>query len=321
MRIDRKQIGAAALLGLVIPWLVLCCAVWLYPKTPDTAEPETEPTQPSEKQEQEQEQMTLLLSDGTKTVVTLDDYLTGVVLAEMPADFETEALKAQAVVARTYTLRRQELGSKHGGMMCTDPACCQGYRQSAEYLDQGGSEADVQRVRRAVTETAGQVLTYEGALIDATYFSCSGGSTEDAAAVWGADIPYLQATPSPGEEMAAHYTDTVTFTRAELEDALQITLSGDFIGAVTETAGGGVDRMELGGETFSGTELRKLLGLRSTAFTMEQDGDTVTVVTRGFGHRVGMSQYGAQAMALAGSAYDEILIHYYTGAVLEEISQ
>ena len=249
-----------------------------------------------------------------------EEYLVGVVLAEMPASFETEALKAQAVVARTYAAKAKQTGGKHGdGSVCTDPSCCQGYVSQEAYLEKGGRPEDLKKVRDAVYATAGQVLTYEGSLIEATYFSCSGGTTEDAAAVWGTDFPYLRSVDSPGEEQGAHYRDSVTFTPAEVADRLGVTLSGrpeDWITAVTRTAGGGVDSMAIGGRYFTGTEIRQKLGLRSTAFTVTASESAVTIETRGYGHRVGMSQYGADAMAVEGYGYEEILTHYYQGTEL-----
>ena len=145
--------------------------------------------------------------------------------------------------------------------------------------------------------------------------------TEDAAAVWGADIPYLQATESPGEEGATHYIDTVTFSAVEFQNALGVSLKGNaatWLGPVQYTRGGGVDTIEIGGTVYQGKTLRKLLNLRSTAFTMTAVGDTVIITTKGFGHRVGMSQYGAEAMAVDGYDYTEILAHYYKGAVLRK---
>lgn len=147
--------------------------------------------------------------------------------------------------------------------------------------------------------TSGWVLTYEGELIEATYFSCSGGSTEDAAAVWGTEFPYLQAVASPGEEKAAHYTDTVRLSAEAFQDALGVTLSGSpgsWFRDVTYTDGGGIDTIVIGGTSYKGTSLRSALGLRSTAFSISTTEDTVTITTRGYGHRVGMSQYGADAM-------------------------
>ena len=260
-----------------------------------------------------------LIDHESSRELDLEEYLVGVTLAEMPASFEEEALKAQAVVARTYTVRAMEGKGKHDdGDICGDSACCQGYLSPDDY---GGTQEALSKVRNAVFSTAGQVLTYEGKLIEATYFSCSGGVTEDAVVVWGADVPYLQSVESPGEENATYYTDSVQFSVEEFASRLGINLTGkpdSWLGGVTYTAGGGVDTMVIGGITFKGTELRKLLSLRSTAFTMVATDEIITVTTRGYGHRVGMSQYGADAMAALGHTYGEILAHYYQGTELKK---
>ena len=266
----------------------------------------------------------VLLEDGKLLDMELDVYITGVVLAEMPADFENEALKAQAVVARTYALKRYFSQEKHtGGAVCTNPACCQAYCSEEDFLSSGGTRIALDKVNNAVKLTEKKVLTYHSELIDATYFSCSGGKTEDAKAVWGTDVPYLQSVSSPGEEKAAHYMDTVFFTLQEFADCLLISdtsLKGAWIGEITYTEGGGVESITICDRTYTGTQLRSLLGLRSTAFVITAVGNTVTVTTKGFGHRVGMSQYGADAMALSGSTYEEILCYYYQGAVVEEFA-
>ena len=262
----------------------------------------------------------VLSMDESVVCMDLEDYIIGVLLQEMPADFEPEALKAQAVASRTYTLRRYEKRFKHdNAAVCTDSSCCQAYCSPESYLQNGGSEECIENVRNAVTETSGQVLTYAGELIEATYFSCSGGMTEDALAVWGADIPYLQATPSPGEESADHYSDTVKLSLYDFEQALGFDLTGQpekWIQDITYTQGGGVETVNICNRTYTGVELRKLLNLRSTAFVITVLGDTVSITTKGFGHRVGLSQYGADAMAVSGYDYKQILAHYYTGSVL-----
>ena len=176
------------------------------------------------------------------------------------------------------------------------------------------------QTKQAVRETENQVLVYEGSLIDATYFSSSGGRTEAAVAVWGSDVPYLQAVDSPGEEIASDYVKTVQFSSEEFTMKLGENLSGQpetWFGLITYTDGGGVDTIEIGGKVYTGKDLRSRLGLRSTAFLISAVGDTVTVTTRGFGHRVGMSQYGAEAMAQNGSTCSQILSHYYPGTTLE----
>lgn len=266
---------------------------------------------------QDGETVTLLRVDGVVQELPIQEYVLGVVLKEMPASFEAEALKAQAVVARTYAMKRENGNPKHPeAALCTDSQCCQGYCSVEDYLRQGGSSADVVKIQNAVSKTAGEVITYEGELIDATFFSCSGGVTEDAQAVWGTDVPYLQSVASPGEEEAAHYTDAAVFPLDDFQFLIGQKLKGDpakWIESVSYTQGGGVDTVTIQGVTYKGTDIRKKLGLRSTSFRIDIKDETVVITTKGYGHRVGMSQYGADAMALTGKDYQEILRHYYTG--------
>ncbi len=325
-----KEMIGVFLMGVLMPGLVLQFGDLLTPVRGQVFEPATEPTylqqtqtQPQPQPQQESVLIPVLMADNTVKMMELDAYIICVVIAEMPADFEEEALKAQAVVARTYTLKRVRDGIKHtAGAICTDSTCCQAYMTEAAYEADGGTRENLDKIRTAVHSTAGQVLTYEGALIDATYFSCSGGRTEDAVAVWGAEVPYLQSVISPGEEQAQPYSHTVTFTGGELAALLGRKLTGkpkSWLGTVTYTRGGGVATMVLAGKSYTGTELRKLLSLNSTAFSIKAEGDTVTVTTSGKGHRVGMSQYGADAMAVAGSTYEEILVYYYQGTRIDKI--
>lgn len=310
-----REIVLAVIMGMILPGITLNWA--------SVREEPTEPTirQPEQETKRLTMQMRLRKQDGTLQTMDMDTYLVGVILAEMPASFEEEAKKAQAVVARTYARKAWVTGGKHGdGSVCADSACCQAYISPEEYLNQLGSQTAVEEARFAALSTANQVLTYGGSLIEATYFSCSGGTTEDAAAVWGTDFPYLRSVDSPGEEYALHHTDRVYFTKEDITAKLGIKLVGDssrWVGSPTYTAGGGVNTIEIGGKTFTGKELRSLLGLRSTAFTLEPDEWGIAITTKGFGHRVGMSQYGADAMAAGGSSYEEILAHYYRGASLE----
>lgn len=249
----------------------------------------------------------------------LDDYLQRVVLGEMPVSFEAEALKAQAVATRTYTLKHRE---KHDGKLCTDSTCCQAFCD--DEMLAAFSEEDREKAAAAVRDTDGLVLAYEGSLIDATFFSCSGGRTEDAVAVWGMEIPYLRSVDSPGEEDAKYDHDSVFFSREQLEQALKIHLEdppNGWVGETSFTDGGGVASIQLGGANFSGVFLRKVLGLRSTAFTVIPEADGLRFDTRGYGHRVGLSQYGANAMAEKGDDFREILTHYYPGTTLLNYSE
>lgn len=318
-----KDMGIAVTMGLLLPAVLLAGVVSIATaknEIPLLTEPivqmnTTEPTNPQMK-------ISVLGDDGQVMQLPLDDYLTCVTLAEMPVSFEDEAIKAQTVVARTYTMRAVNGASKHSeASVCTNSSCCQGYLSVDAFLAQGGEEKAVQRIRDLVESTDCQVLTYDGNLIEATYFSCSGGITEDAVAVWGTDVPYLQSVASPGEEQATYYTDTARFAASDFASKLGMDLTGKpstWFGATTHTEGGGIATMTIGDQIFTGTELRKLLELRSTAFEVAVDSDSIVITTRGYGHRVGMSQYGADAMATGGCTYPEILAYYYQGTELTQ---
>ena len=321
MRALFRDLWVSLLMGLVVPWILLNLGC-IYLSRPEKTIVFSSPMEAADTVFVRRGRVSLLVllrSDaGEVAQMDMDSYLVGVVLAEMPASFETEALKAQAVVARTYARKAWITGGKHGdGSVCTQSNCCQAYRSEDIYLAGGGTWENLQKVQNAVSATSGCVLMYGGDLIEATYFSCSGGSTEDACAVWGMDFPYLRAVSSPGEEDALYYTDTTVFSPEEFARRLGISLSGasgSWISGITYTSGGGVDMMHICGKAFRGTELRSLLGLRSTAISIVASPEEVRITTRGFGHRVGMSQYGADAMAATGSTWEEILAHYYQGA-------
>ena len=309
MNINKRWTDAisAVLLTLLVPWLLFNTALLFSEQERDLP---LDATVPDEAVESDFVSVRVLTEDGTVITMDLEEYLVGVVAGEMPSDFHPEALKAQAVVARTYTLRMREGSSKHPDAdICTHSECCQSYRA-------GESAA----IRLAVESTAGQVLTYDGKLIEATYFSSSGGRTEAALAVWGSDIPYLQSVNSPETDYMEAFLETVTISDDEFRDALGIQPEGPcggWFGEVAYTDGGGVETIEIAGRVFKGTELRKLLGLRSTAMVISAVGDHIIITTQGYGHRVGMSQYGAESMAVAGATYDEILSYYYQGTTLE----
>lgn len=307
----------AFIVGFVLPSVLMGITVYCYEQK---AAPLPEETQPIVWEEPEIRYVMRQRDGETVQERDLDAYLVGVVLAEMPASFEREALKAQAVAARTYTRRAYITGGKHGdGSVCVDSTCCQAYIAPEDYISQGGNLEDLEKVTSAVEATSGLVLTYEGALIEATYFSSSGGRTEAAVEVWGAEYPYLQSVISPGEEDSAYYRETVTFTPEEFAARLGYTPEGDINAwcALTEyTHGGSVRQMVIGETSFTGTELRSLLGLRSAAFSVAVVDGQFEITTKGYGHRVGMSQYGAQAMAQSGASYADILTHYYSGTEL-----
>ncbi len=314
-----KQILGAFLLGVLMPILILRLATGpvqaVKPQQTSSATTQTLPKQPR--------QVAVIEADNKVALMELDQYLVGVVLAEMPASFEYDALKAQAVVARTYALKRSNDSEKHpGGGVCTDPGCCQAYISPEDYLAEGGLAWEVDKIRQAVLSTESYVLTYQGGLIEATYFSCSGGKTEEAVAVWGDEIPYLQSVLSPGEEEAENYQKTVRFSAQDFMERLGRSLSDTpetWLGEVSRTAGGGVATMVIGGRSYTGTELRQLLSLNSTAFSMTASEDAIHITTSGKGHRVGMSQYGAEAMAVRGSTWEQILGYYYPGTRIDKL--
>lgn len=313
-----KTLLLAIGIGMVLPGILFSISEKILPrKTVDTfSESETEKTNITFPIE-ERKMVPVLEEDGTVLKMELNTYLMGVLLGEMPIDFDIEALKAQAVVARTYTLKRNTTGQKHeNGAVCKNSACCQAYRSVSDFFDADSEE--IVKLKEAILKTSDEVLYYDGNLIEATYFSCSGGMTEDARAVWGTDIPYLKAVDSPGEENAEHYVDTVQFTIDEFLSTLGINHAKEepLFGDVTYTAGEGVETMEIGGEIFNGITLREKLKLKSTSFRVVSMGDMIYITTKGFGHRVGMSQYGAEAMAVKGHNYKEILSHYYPGTEL-----
>jgi stage II sporulation protein D len=227
------------------------------------------------------------------------------------------------VVARTFTLYYTNKGDKHAGAdVCTDSTCCQSYFSETDYIAAGGLQWEVDKMRNAIAETKDQILTFNGDLVMASYFSCSGGRTEDAVAVWGTEVPYLQSVESPGEEQALHYADTVIFTPEEFASMLQIPMERDpagWIDDVVYTEGGSVGTMHIGGELFTGMQLRSMLGLRSAAFSVAAEKDQIVITTKGYGHRGGMSQYGAEAMASNGASYEEILKYYYQGTEITRL--
>ena len=259
----------------------------------------------------------------------MEEYLWRVVAAEMPASFEPAALEAQAVCARTYALWKQSAG-KHreaGADLCDSSACCQAYLTPEEAAERWDTltEAYTARIRAAVTNTDGQVLVYGGKPIQAAFFSSSAASTEDAAAVWGNSLPYLVSVSSPEGDEVPNYHSTVTLTAQQMQECVRAVyadaeLTGDpagWIDGVSYTASGRVAELTVGGITMTGGSARSLFGLRSACFRVSQADGVFTFSVTGYGHGVGMSQYGANAMAKQGSSWQDIVTHYYTGVELQ----
>lgn len=277
----------------------------------------------------DEEIMLRVLDGDTVMELSLSEYLVGVIRAEMPASFHIEALKAQACAARTYTVYQILNGSTHGDTadICTDYTCCQAYTDAdTAALNWGNQAAEYEsRIRSAVYQTNGETIDYDGSPILAVFHASSAGQTRQAGAVWVSDLPYLQSVDSPETaQTVPSYNTEVTFTQSDLRQILltldpAIVLGDDptqWLSAPVTESGGSVISLTVGGCSVSGTTLRSALGLRSACFTWQWDYDSCTFFVTGYGHGVGLSQYGANTMALDGATYQEILTHYYSGVTL-----
>lgn len=255
----------------------------------------------------------------------------GVVSAEMPASYEIEALKAQAVVARTYTAYKIEHAGKHPEAdICDDSACCQAWISKENRFSKWNEEereGNWNKIVEAVDSTKGKIITYNGEPINAFFHSNSGGTTETVSNVWGGtDYPYLQSVETSGEEGYSQYESNVTLTREELIEKLkekhpevQINYEQEEAIKITEyTESGRVKNIQFGNIDISGVEARTLLGLRSAKFSIEI-GDNIVFNVTGYGHGVGLSQTGADSMAKQGSNFEQIINHYYTGIKIENV--
>ena len=250
-------------------------------------------------------------SNGEITEMDLEEYLVGVVAAEMPASFNIEALKAQSVVARTYTLKLLESNRE-----ITDDVKTQVYKSNNELQNMWGSNYNnyYQKVKNAVDQTNGLVIKYNGSLIDAVYHSTSNGYTEDAINVWGNNIPYLKTVTSPWDTSSTSYLRNIYIGFDVISNALKINFdSSSTIDVISRDESNRILKVRFNDKEYSGVEIRNLLGLRSTDFDAEISLNGVNFTTRGYGHGVGMSQYGANGMAKSGYSFEQILNHYYLG--------
>ncbi len=258
--------------------------------------------------------------------VDMQEYLIGVVAAEMPASFQPEALKAQAVAARTYAMYCAETCRHSDAQVCTDYACCQAWISREDMENNWGEsfESYYAAVSQAVEETEGEYLIYEGQPVFAAFHSSSCGATEDCGAIWN-PLPYLVSVSSPeSADTVPGFVSRVELSSLDFRDTVLSAYPwADFTGEESSWVGeisledsGRVAWAVLGGVEISGTEIRSLFSLRSTAFTLEYTGTGFLFTVTGYGHGVGMSQYGADLMAAQGSDYTQILAHYYPGTTL-----
>ncbi len=266
----------------------------------------------------------LLEGDGSVTQTNMADYLWSVVAAEMPAAFEPEALKAQACAARTYTVRAQSGGGRHENAdVCTDSKCCQAYISPTAAREKWGAQSALyeEKIIRAVEGTDGLGALYEGKPIEALFFSSAPGRTSDAVAVWGNQVAYLKSVDSPEGEEVPNYRTQVVLTHGEVKEKILAKypgadLSGSPEGWFSQLRlgdSGAVASVLVGGVTLTGNQVRGALGLRSPAFTLTCGEESFTFDVTGYGHGVGMSQYGANKMAREGGTFRAILEWYYTG--------
>jgi len=265
--------------------------------------------------------------------LSLNEYLFGVVAAEMPASFHEEALKAQAIAARTYTISKMDknIPEHNNADVCDEINHCKAYISEEELKEKYGEEWIKQyypKIKNAVLLTDGIIATYGGEPINAVFHSTSSGITENSKDVWSGDVPYLVSVVSQGEEESPRYKDSVKFSKDEF--IKKISGSGksptfsenasEWVGEITKNDSGSINKIKIGGVDFKGTEVRELLGLRSANFEIII-GENIIVNTLGNGHGVGMSQYGANYMAKHGYTYEQILKKYYTGIKLEKIKK
>ena len=266
--------------------------------------------------------------------INIDEYLYGVVSSEMPASFELEALKAQAVVARTYTIYQiLHNSSKHENAdICDNFNCCQAWISKDERLAKWApeeAESNWNKIVDAVDSTKGKIVTYNSEPINAFFHANSGGVTESSLNIWGGiDYPYLKSVETSGEEGYTQYASEVVLSHQELLNKIQTQYEEctidfsqqDCIQILEYTTSGRVKTIKFGNKEIAGTEARTVLGLKSTNFTFSIDEENVTFTVTGYGHGVGMSQTGADALAKAGSNYEAIIKHFYTDVEIIEVN-
>lgn len=296
-------------------------------------ESEEVPEKESVKSTEESVYMVLDVSTGKVLEVPVIDYITGAVCAEMPATFEEEALKAQAVAAHTYAERQKLMELENpdpelcGAYFSNDTSKYQGYFTENQAKQYYGENFDIYypKVRAAAEEVAEYIITYEEEPIISAFHSMSSGKTESAENAWGAAVEYLVPVDSSADTSAPKYLEEVRMNKTVFREKLiasfgNITLGEDFtswleIGSISDS--GMVLTASAGGRLVSGAEVREALALRSACFELSYEGDEVIITTKGYGHGVGMSQYGANSMAAEGKTWKEIIEHYYPGCEIK----
>lgn len=282
----------------------------------------------------------LFHNTGQIKEIALEEYIKGVVAAEMPASYHIEALKAQAVAARTYAYNKFYTRKKHStnsdhpdADVCTESSHCQAWISREDALRNWSKLSGYSywnKISQAVEETKGEIITYKNELIIPVFHANSGGKTENSENVWGGSpVPYLRGVESPGEESSPNYFSQAEFTSEQITEKLKKEFP-DFqldkknisrsIKIKDYTQNQRVNTMMIGNKILNGTDVRRLLGLKSTNFSVEVMGDKIVFKVKGYGHGVGMSQCGANVLARKGFSYKEILKYYYKGVEIETIN-
>lgn len=255
-------------------------------------------------------------------ILSMRDYIIGAVAAEVPASYEEEAIKAQALAAVTFAEYRKNLGgddSIGGAIVSDDSSMHQGYITTEEMKSRWGDAFDSYygKICDAVDDVIDKVITYDGEPIMAAYHAISSGHTESAKVIWGEDVPYLQSTDSSWDADSTRYESTVIITPEELAHIIDCDVSDVYVKTKSTSPSGTVLETDICSVVMTGMQARELLGLRSPAFTVEKEDGEYIFTVMGYGHGVGMSQNGANCMAQNGSTYDEIIRHYYRGVEIE----
>lgn len=265
-----------------------------------------------------------LSQTGEIITISAEDYIFGVVAAEMPALYENEALKAQAVAAYTYYINKKEAYAAEEFDITDDYTQDQSFITALAAREKWGSGADEyeNKIRSAVKSVLGKRVLYNGAPANTVYHAISFGVTENCAEVWGSELAYLTTVDSSWDKLEKNYLSEKVVTAAELQQALaQVTtiqnLNENCITDIVRTQAGTVKTLNVAGVSISGADFRKLLSLRSANFEVAFSSGSYTFTTKGYGHSLGMSQYGAHYLAMQGKSYKEILQHYYKGCEVE----
>jgi len=305
---------------MVVSVIGLVIALFFFPFFFKSSEQKSEAAPTSSTKAPENACMVTIQVSGSDVPIDLEEYVIGVVAAEMPVGFNLEALKAQAIAARTYVLK-----STNYGQTPIEPTVARQvfYDEDTRKENWDDSYEDYEtKVREAVESTRGEVIEYNGELITAMFHSMSNGMTESSANYSGTDLPYLQSVASTDFQYADNYETTTTFTIDEWNSKLNIQSTIEDISQIRlqKNNTGRVETVTMKGHEWTGRDFRTLLGLRSTDFQVKTQDGQVVITTEGYGHGVGMSQYGADAMADNGSTAHEIIEHYYKNTSIEKLN-